>query len=464
MARIKQPKILENVEVTGFAALGKAIAKPEGKALFISGAIPGDVVDVLVYKNKKDWAEGRVLQIKKTSPDRIKPVCKHFGICGGCQWQMLSYDKQLTYKEQEVRDTFHKAGIDVSVLSIIGSDKDYRYRNKLEFTFSDREFLPRERFEAGEVAHAALGYHMPGHFDKILNITECHLMDEVNDRIRNGIRDFALGKGYSFYNVNTHEGWLRNMMIRYSTLKQCMVNIVVAYEDVDAQEEIKKFLLAQNAEITTLLFTINPKLNDSIYDLEPKSVFGEGFIYEQLGRLKFKISPKSFFQTNTLQAVKLYDVAKDFAHLHGDEIVYDLYCGTGSIGMYLADAAQKIIGVEVIEDAVNDAKENAQINNVKNAEFFAGDVIKICDDEFFKNHGHPDVVVVDPPRAGMHGNLITKLLEIKPKRIVYVSCNIGTQARDLNLLKELYDIKRLQPVDMFPQTYHIECVAELNLK
>lgn len=462
MARKRKEKILHDVVVTGFAALGKALAKPEGKALFIKGAIPGDVVDVLIYRSKRDWAEGRVIEIKKPSPDRIQPVCKHFGICGGCQWQMLPYAKQLEYKEQEVRDTFHKMGLEVPVLPIIGSDKSYKYRNKLEFTFSDREFLPSDRFQAGEKAEVALGYHMPKHFDKILNITECHLMNEINDRIRNEIREFAINKGYPFYNVRTHEGWLRNMMIRYTTLQQCMINIVIAYEDADKQQEITSFLSSGFPEINTLLFTINPKLNDSIYDLTPKAAYGDGYIYEQLGRLKFKISPKSFFQTNTEQAVKLYDVAKQFARLTGGETVYDLYCGTGSIGMYLGDEAKKIVGVEVIEDAVTDAKENAQLNNVDNAVFFCGDVIKVCNDTFFEQHGRPDVVVVDPPRAGMHPDLVQQLMEIAPEKIVYVSCNIATQSRDLNLLKEKYEINQLQPVDMFPQTYHIECVAELT--
>lgn len=446
---------------TDYAGLGKALARPEGKVLFASGVVPGDVADVLITKSKKDWAEGRVIAIKEFSKDRIKPVCKHFGVCGGCQWQMLPYEKQLEYKEQEAANTFRKAGISAPVMHIIGSDKEYRYRNKLEFAFSNKEYLPPEKFKAGVVAGNALGYHMAGLFDKVLNITECHLMDTINDDIRNQFRDFALKQKYTFYNIRTHEGWLRNMIVRYTTTGECMVNLVVSHQDVDALSSIKEFFSVVLPRVTTLLFTINSKLNDTIYDLDSEVAYGPGYIFENLGDLKFKISPKSFFQTNTLQAKKLYDVAKDFAQLSGQEVVYDLYCGTGSIGLYLHNSARKIIGVETVEDAVKDARENASINGVNNVEFFCGDVIKVCDDDFFSRNGHPDVVILDPPRAGLHGKLIEKLLAIVPKKIVYVSCNIATQARDINLLKEKYSIRRLQPVDMFPQTYHIECVAEL---
>lgn len=445
---------------TDYAALGKALARPEGKVLFAEGVVPGDVADILVTKNKKDWAEGRVMQLKQPSPDRIEPVCIHFGVCGGCKWQMLPYEKQLEYKEQEARDVFRKAHIDAEVLPIIGSERIYRYRNKLEFTFSDREFLPKERFDTGEIAKEALGYNIPRMFDKVLNITECHLMDDINNDIRNKFRDFALQQGFAFYDIRGNEGWLRNLIIRYSSTGECMVNLVVAYED-PALDLIKDFFLSALPQVTTLLFTINPKVNDSIYDLEPEVAYGSGYIYEKLRKLTFKISPKSFFQTNTGQAIRLYDVAKEYADLTGNEIVYDLYCGTGSIGLYLHEGAKKIVGVEAIDDAIIDARENAVINNVSNASFFTGDVIKVCNQEFFETNGKPDVVIVDPPRAGLHEKLVNKLLEIAPAKIVYVSCNISTQARDLTLLQQQYHVKRLQPVDMFPQTHHIECVAEL---
>ncbi|MCO6497232.1 MAG: 23S rRNA (uracil(1939)-C(5))-methyltransferase RlmD [Chitinophagaceae bacterium] len=464
MRKKKNKPVLTDVTFTGYAALGKAIARPEGKVLFADGVVPGDVADIQIKKDKKDWAEGTPVRIKQPSPDRIKPVCKHFGTCGGCQWQMLPYSKQLEYKQQETEGFFKKSKIDAPVLPIIGGEHSYQYRNKLEFTFSNREFLTTEDFQSGVIAGDALGYHIAGLYDKVLNITECHLMHPLNDRIRNAVRAFAIQNEMPFYNVKIHEGWLRNMVIRYTTLDQCMVNIIIKKKHPEWKKKLTNFLAEQFPEINTLLFTENPKMNDSIYDLSPETAYGSGFIYEQLGNLQFKISPKSFFQTNSYQAKKLYDVAKGFAGLTGRETVYDLYCGTGSIGLYMADKAQKIIGVETIEEAIEDAKENAALNNINHARFFSGDVIKVCTPKFFNEHGSPDVIITDPPRAGMHEALVQQLLEIEAPRIVYVSCNISTQARDLKLLEEKYEIVRLQPVDMFPQTYHIECVAELILK
>lgn len=464
MRKKKNKPVITDAAFTEYASLGKAIARPEGKVLFAEGVVPGDVADIQVTRSKKDWAEGRVVQIKKYSSDRIDPVCKHFGICGGCKWQMLPYEKQLDYKQKEAEGYFRKEKINSPVLPIIGSDRSYQYRNKLEFTFSEREYLPPAAFHSGVIAGKALGYHISNFFDKVINITECHLMDEVNDNIRNAIRELALTNEIPFYNVRTHEGWLRNMVIRYSTLKECMVNIIVKTALPAWQTLIADFLKNNFPEITTLLFTINPKLNDSIYDLTPETVYGNGFIYEQLGDLRFKISPQSFFQTNTYQAKKLYDVVEQYAALKGTETVYDLYCGTGSIGLYLAGKAKKIIGVETLENAVTDARENAQTNRITHAAFYAGDVIDICTDSFFEKHGKADVVVVDPPRAGLHADLAAKLLTIEAPKIVYVSCNITTQARDLKLLEEKYEVNQLQPVDMFPQTHHIECVAALTLR
>lgn len=461
----KKNKILTDVEFVAYGALGRVIAKPEGKVLFAEGAVPGDVADVLITKSKKDWAEGRILRIKKFSEQRVIPFCPHFGVCGGCKWQMLPYNQQLKYKEQETKDTFRKAGIEAPVMPVLGCDSDRAYRNKLEFSFSNKEFVPAENFLKGDAAKKnALGYHVPRLFDKVIDITTCYLMDDINNKIRNSLRDFVLEKNYEFYDLKNHDGWLRNLIIRYTTLNECLVNIIVAYEDKPAQQEIADFLVEKVTGITTLLFTINPKLNASIYDLEPEVYTGNGYIYEQLGNLKFKISPKSFFQTNSFQAKKLYDITKTFAALTGTETVYDLYCGTGTIGLYLADKSKKIIGVEAVEDAIADAKYNAALNNISDASFFAGDVIRICNEAFFAVHGKPDVVILDPPRAGLHEKLIHLLLAVQPERMVYVSCNIATQARDLNLLSELYEVKRMQPVDMFPQTHHIECVAELVLK
>jgi 23S rRNA (uracil1939-C5)-methyltransferase len=471
----KKKIILENVLVSDYAAEGKALAKIDGKVIFISGAVPGDVADVLLTKNKKDWAEGRVQEIKEYSKERVTPFCKHFGVCGGCKWQMLPYAKQLQYKQQEVEQNLRRIGkVELPpIMTIIGADTDKYYRNKLEFTFSNKRYLLPGEIQQKEVTEvsgtqvqlqAALGYHAPRIFDKIIDIDECYLMDGVNNAIRNTIRSFALENNFSFYDIRQHTGWLRNIIIRYCTTGELMVNIVFNFDEENDRKKLLDHLLAQVPSITTLLFTINPKWNDSIYDLTPQVYFGKGFAIEKLEDFEFKISPKSFFQTNTKQAEKLYAVTREFAALTGNEVVYDLYCGTGSIGIFVSKQAKKIIGVEVIEDAIADAKENAALNNITHAEFFAGDVIKICNDQFFATHGRPDVIITDPPRAGMHDKLINKLLEIAAPKIVYVSCNTATQARDIGLLSEKYAIEKIQPVDMFPHTHHIECVVLLKLK
>ena len=494
--------ILADLLITDYAAEGKALARVDGKVIFISGAVPGDVADVLLVKNKKDWAEGRVLKIKTFSKERVTPFCRHFGICGGCKWQMLPYAKQLEYKQQEVEQNLRRIGkVDMpEILPIVGGDDTVYYRNKLEFTFSNKEYYlnpapptpeggifepdeinkyfalanseapPSEGFgEAvpplgGGAALGALGFHVPRIFDKVIDIEECYLMDDVNNRIRNTIRAFALENNFSFYDIRQHTGWLRNIIIRLCTTGELMVNICLNYDEEADRIKLFDHLLKQVPQITTLLYTINPKWNDSIYDLTPQVYFGKGYATERLEEFEFKISPKSFFQTNTKQAEKLYSITRDFAALTGNEIVYDLYCGTGSIGIFLSKNAKKIIGVEVIEEAIADAKENAALNNINHAEFFAGDVIKICNDEFFALHGRPDVIITDPPRAGMHEKLVNKLLEIAAPKIVYVSCNTATQARDLGLLSEKYAIEKIQPVDMFPHTHHIECVVLLKLK
>jgi 23S rRNA (uracil1939-C5)-methyltransferase len=460
--------ILENIEVTDYAAEGKSLVRHEGKVIFVSGAIPGDIVNIQIVKSKKDWAEGRAIKIVEPAPNRLAPFCKHFGVCGGCKWQMLPYEKQLEYKQQEAEQNLKRIGkIDIpEILPIVGSEKTTQYRNKLEFTFSNKRYLTNDEIDS-EISISpqnALGYHAPRIFDKIIDIHECFLLDDVNNQIRNTIRDYAKSKELEFYNIRDHTGWLRNIIIRFSTTGELMVNICLNYEDETNTKEMLDFLLLKVPSITTLLYTINPKWNDTIYDLTPVVYYGKGFIMEKLGALNFMISPKSFFQTNTKQAEKLYDVTKSFAGLTGQEIVYDLYCGTGSIGLFVSEGAKKIIGVEVIEDAIEDAKKNAALNNIKHAEFFAGDVIKICNDAFFTTHGKPDVVITDPPRAGMHEKLVIKLLEMEAPKIVYVSCNTATQARDLALLSEKYQVEKVQPVDMFPHTHHIECVVLLTLK
>ncbi|MFM6926717.1 MAG: 23S rRNA (uracil(1939)-C(5))-methyltransferase RlmD [Ferruginibacter sp.] len=468
MSKKNKKIILEDLLVTDYAAEGKALAKLDGKVIFISGAVPGDVADVLLVKNKKDWAEGRVLKIKQFSEERVQPFCRHFGICGGCKWQMLPYAKQLQYKQQEVEQNLSRIGkVDLpEILPIAGADDTVHYRNKLEFTFSNKRYLTDDEIGQTDITaqQNALGFHVPRIFDKVINIEECFLMDDVNNRIRNTIRLFALENDFTFYDIRQHTGWLRNIIIRLCTTGELMVNICLNYDEEADRKKLFDHLLKQVPEITTLLYTINPKWNDSIYDLTPQVYFGKGYATERLEDFEFKISPKSFFQTNTRQAEKLYTITRDFAGLTGNETVYDLYCGTGSIGIFLSKYAKKIIGVEVIEDAIADAKENAALNNISHAAFFAGDVIKICNDDFFAQHGRPDVIITDPPRAGMHEKLVNKLLEMAAPKIVYVSCNTATQARDLGLLSEKYSIEKIQPVDMFPHTHHIECVVLLKLK
>jgi 23S rRNA (uracil1939-C5)-methyltransferase len=468
-AAVKRKKfLLENLAVTGYAAEGKSLGKHDGKVIFVEGAVPGDVVDVFITNNKKDWAEGKASQIHEYSTERTQPFCQHFGTCGGCKWQMLPYAKQLEYKQQEVTQNLKRIGkIELpEILPIAGSADTIHYRNKLEFTFSNKRFLTAEEIKKDETISQenALGFHAPRIFDKIIDIQECYLMDDVNNAIRNTIRSFAKENNYSFYDIKQHTGWLRNIIIRFCTTGELMVNICLGYEDEPETKKLLDHLLQKVPAITTLLYTINTKWNDSIFDLNPQTYYGKGFAIEQLEDFKFKIGPKSFFQTNTKQAEKLYSITRDFAALTGNEIVYDLYCGTGSIGIFVSKLAKKVIGVELIAEAINDAKENAALNNISNAVFFAGDVIKICDDAFFELHGRPDVIITDPPRAGMHATLVNKLLEIAAEKIVYVSCNTATQARDIHLLSEKYTVEKIQPVDMFPHTHHIECVVLLKLK
>lgn len=459
---------MQNVTVTGYAAEGKAIARLDGKVIFIEGAVPGDFVDVLITKNRKDWAEGKVKRIITESPDRIKPFCIHFGTCRGCKWQMLPYKKQLESKEQEVRDVMQRIGkFEAPVLPILGAADTIHYRNKLEFTFSNKKYLSSEEFATlgdNQWPGGALGFHVPKLYDKIIDIRECWLMDDVNNAIRNTLREIAHQNSLSFYDIKSHSGFLRNVVIRYCTTGELMVNIFFGNEDKEKIHSVCTQLLEKIPSITTLLYTVNQKWNDSMEGLESVVFSGKGYVMEKLGAYLFKISAKSFFQTNTKQAEVLYSVVRDFSALTGKEIVYDLYCGTGSIGIFLSSSAKKIIGVEVVEEAVKDARENAQLNRLDHSSFFTGDVIEICNDAFFDQHGKADLVIVDPPRAGLHQKLIDKLIEINSPKIVYVSCNAATQARDLQKLKDQYEVEKIQPVDMFPHTHHIETVALLNLK
>ena len=475
--------MLENVAVTDYAAEGKSLAKVNGKVIFIQGVVPGDVLDIQLLKNKKDWAEGRPIRFVNYSPERETPFCSHFGICGGCQWQMLPYEKQLTYKQKQVADNLERIGkLDLPGISaIIGAEETKYYRNKIEYTFGTKEFTKEKPIKDGwgkvtapspgiDVPEGAAGFHAKGFFDKVVDIQTCYLQAEPTNEIRLAVKEFARQNRLPFYDIRNHTGFLRTMQIRLCTTGELMVNIVVAEDDKKNIEQLMKFVEERFPAITTLLYTINRKWNDSLNDLEPAIWKGKGYVIEKLStgsrgdEFEFKIGPKSFFQTNTRQAEKLYQVTNDFAELTGKEIVYDLYCGTGSIGIFVSKMAKKVIGVELIPAAVEDAKENAQLNHLSNTSFFAGDVIDICNDDFFTAHGKPDVIITDPPRAGMHEKLVRKILEMSAPTVVYVSCNPATQARDLSLLNEKYAVTKIQPVDMFPHTHHIENVVQLKLR
>jgi 23S rRNA (uracil1939-C5)-methyltransferase len=464
----KKNIVLENLVVTGYAAEGKCLAKHDGKVIFMENAVPGDIVTVRLIKNKKDWAEAQVIRITGYSAERIPPFCKHFGICGGCQWQMLPYEKQLEYKQDQVLQSLKRIGkLELpEIRPILGSERTRLYRNKLEYTFSNRRYLLREELADPQISaiQDAAGFHARGIFDKVVDVDTCYLQDEPTNGIRKEIKQWAIERGVSFYDIQRHEGFLRNVQIRLCRTGDLMVNVVFGYADEPLQTILLRRLRDQFPSITTLLYTINPKWNDSLNGLEPVVFHGEGYVIEKLERFSFKIGPKSFFQTNTAQAERLYQVVRTFAALQGTETVYDLYCGTGSIGIFLSDQTKKLVGIELIPEAIADAKENALLNEVHHAAFFAGDVTTVCDDAFFKTHGRPDLIISDPPRAGMSDKLVAKLLEIAAEKIVYVSCNPATQARDLHLLSEKYQISAVQPVDMFPHTLHIENVVALFLK
>ncbi len=467
--------VLQNLVVDAYAAGGKSIARLDGKVVFIEGAVPGDIVDVRLTKNKKDWAEGKAIHFIQYSNDRVIPFCKHFGVCGGCKWQMLPYEKQLQYKQQEVTDQMKRIGkiILPEMPPAIGSSATTSYRNKLEFTFSSKKYYTQQEIDSipmhedgprGLPSIPALGFHVPGSFDKVIDIETCHLQIPLNNQIRNAVRDYALRHEISFYDIRQHTGLLRNLMTRLCTTGDNMVNLVFGEFDKQVLKGIMEFIKNQFPQITSLYYTINKKMNDSLHDQQPVLYHGNGYVIEQLGILKFKIGPKSFFQTNTKQAEVLYGIAKQFAELKGHETLYDLYCGTGSIGIFLSDQVEKVIGVELIEEAIDDAKENAALNGIVNTRFFVGDVAAVCTDEFFLEHGRPDVIITDPPRVGMHEKLVKQILFMEAPIVVYVSCNPSTQARDLQLLSEKYEVTAIQTVDMFPHTHHIENVVQLKFR
>jgi 23S rRNA (uracil1939-C5)-methyltransferase len=465
----KQPVF--NIKINAYAAEGKSVAQLEdGKVLFVENAIPGDVVNVRITKEKKSWAEGKITELVEPSPDRVQPFCQHFGVCGGCKWQMLPYDHQLRYKQQQVHDQLQRIGhIEFpSLQAIVGSPLQQYYRNKLEFTFSTQRYRTTEEIREAAGAELpqepALGFHAPGLFDKVVEIHTCYLQQEPTNLLLSALRCYTEAHQLEYYDHRRQYGWLRNIVIRIARTGEILINLVIHHEDEEKRLGLLEHIKANIPGITSLNYTINPKMNDSIHDLEVKCYYGKAYIEETLEDFRFKISPKSFFQTNTYQAEALYKLTREFAGLTGNEVLYDLYCGTGSIGIFCSRGAKKVIGIEVVEDAVRDAYENAAMNGLEHCQFYAGDVAAICTDEFFARHGRPDVIITDPPRAGMHEKLVQQILKMRAPRVVYVSCNPATQARDLQLLDEAYKVTRLQPVDMFPHTHHIENIALLELK
>ena len=470
MARKKKElPLLEGITITGVAAEGKAIARVDNLVIFVPYVVPGDVVDLQIKRKKHSYAEAEAVKVHHYSDKRAVPFCQHYGVCGGCQWQVLAYTEQLKYKQQQVVDNLTRIGKVVlpEISPILGSEQTQGYRNKLEYTFSNKRWLTREEVAQNVVYDQmnAVGFHIPGAFDKVLAIEKCWLQDDISNRIRNAIRDYAYAHQYTFINLRSHEGMLRNLIIRTATTGQLMV-IVVA--QIKTDEEMTKFkaLLQYVAdtfpEINSLLYIINNKVNDSIGDLDVHTFKGEDHIFEEMEGLRFKVGPKSFYQTNSRQAYNLYKVARQFAGLTGNELVYDLYTGTGTIANFVSRQARRVIGIEYVPEAIEDARVNSQINNIDNTLFFAGDMKDILTEDFIREHGSPDVVITDPPRAGMHPDVVNVILQAAPKRIVYVSCNPATQARDLQLLDHQYIIKAVQPVDMFPHTYHVENVVLLE--
>jgi 23S rRNA (uracil1939-C5)-methyltransferase len=466
MSKIKKNFIIPNLEVVDISTEGKAIAKHEGLVVFITHAVPGDIVDVMVHRKKNSFAEGTVHQLITPSPYRTEPTCQHFGTCGGCKWQNFNYAKQLEFKQKYVFDAFTRIGkLDFpDLLPIIKNETEYFYRNKLEFSFSNKKWLTNEQIKNDEVVENknALGFHIPGLFDKILDIDDCYLQAEPSNSIRNAIRDYAQKHKLTFFDIRNKANFLRTVMIRTTSTGQIMV--VLSVFDYLEKElfELLDFLKIKFPEITCLQYTHNPKGNDTFTDLEIKTYYGQDFIIEQMEELQFKISAKSFYQTNSAQAYKLYCITRDFANLTGNELVYDLYTGTGTIANFIAKQAEQVIGVEYVEDAIKDAIQNSKNNGIYNTKFFAGDMKNILTADFISQHGAPDVIITDPPRAGMAPEVLQVILNAAPKKIVYVSCNPSTQARDLDLIRHQYNIIKTQPVDMFPQTAHVENVVLLE--
>jgi 23S rRNA (uracil1939-C5)-methyltransferase len=466
LGRKKRITVYEEVPILDIGAEGKSIAKIDGQVVFVTKALPGDVVDLKITRKKKSYMEGLPLRFHKYSEKRVEPFCKHFDLCGGCKWQDLTYEDQLGYKQQQVADNLERiAKVDLpAVKDILPSPYTRYYRNKMEFTFSSFRWLREEELHTSDEGKEfrGLGLHIPGRWDKIVDIDHCHLQKEPSNKIRLAVKDFAIRNGYSFFNLRTHEGFMRNLIIRASTTDEIMVILVFAWDDPEARQQILEYLEKSFPELTSLFYMINSKANDSIFDLEPVLYSGREYILETMEGLNFKVGPKSFYQTNSYQACELYKLVRQYAGLRGDEMVYDLYTGTGTIASFLAPHCQAVVGIESVSEAIEDAWQNAELNGLRNTTFITGDMKKLLNEDLFNRYGYPQVLVTDPPRAGMHKDVVANILRAEPEKIVYVSCNPATQARDVHLLSEKYRVSQVQPVDMFPHTYHVENVILLE--
>lgn len=475
MKKIKQPQFINNVEIIDAGSEGMSIAKPEEKVVFIPFGAPGDIVDIQVFKKKSNCFDGKIVNIVKESDKRVKPVCQHFGLCGGCKWQHLDYQWQLYYKQKQVKDNLDRiAKIEYpEITPILGCEKQYYYRNKVEYSFSNRKWLT-DGAPAGtytEEQCKGFGYHLPGLFDRVIDIEHCYLQAEPSNEIRLFIKDFTMEKGLSYHNVRAHQGTMRNVIVRCNGKGEFMVIIIINEENSIVRNELIPTLSDKFPQIISIMLVINPKFNDTISDLPFECLKGDPYLIETMNSprigfedLSFRVGPVSFFQTNVYQAERLYKAAFDLADVSGDELMYDLYTGTGTIALYFSRFVKKVVGIEYVEEAIADARINAQINNIDNATFYAGDMAKVLDDAFIVENGTPDIIVTDPPRAGMADKVIEQLKKIKAKKIIYISCNPATQARDLQLLNDLYEVVAVQPVDMFPHTQHVENIASLKLR
>lgn len=459
---------MEQIEILDVAAEGKAITRWKDKVIFVPYVAPGDVVDLQIYRQKRSFAEGRVLKFHKYSPLRAQPFCEHFTVCGGCKWQHMPYEEQIKFKQKQVFDNLTRIGkIPLpEFMPILGSKKTQFYRNKLEFTFSNKRWLTQQEVDKEQEYKDmnGLGFHIPGCFDKVLDIKKCWLQDDISNQIRLAIREYTLSHGYTYFDLRNQEGLMRNMIVRTSSTGELMLIVAFYYNDKEKIKELLQYIADKFPQITSLMYVINSKCNDTITDQEILVYKGNDHIFEEMEGLKFKIGPKSFYQTNSEQAHVLYSVAREFAGLTGNELVYDLYTGTGTIANFVSSKASKVIGIEYVPEAIEDAKVNSAINHITNTLFYAGDMKDILTLDFIKEHGRPDVIITDPPRAGMHEDVIKAILFAEPKRIVYVSCNPATQARDLSLLDVKYKVTKVQPVDMFPHTHHVENVVLMELK